>query len=101
MAVNLPPFMKSVAENDPDFAKTIEEIVKKAMGEGALDRKTKTLIALALDASHGAKEGVASLAKTARQLGVSEEEINETLRMAYFVAGNSILAMWECACEEK
>jgi alkylhydroperoxidase/carboxymuconolactone decarboxylase family protein YurZ len=62
------------------------------MGPGALDQKTKVLITLALDAAHGAREGVVSLAGQARSLGASDAEIAEAIRIAYFVAGNSVLA---------
>lgn len=87
----LPPFLKALEQNDPEFAQAIEKIVGLSMGNGALDPKTKTLIALALDAAHGADQGVASLAQQARKMGVSDQEIAEALRLAYFATGNSIL----------
>ena len=86
----LPPFLKPL-DYDPEFAQAIEKIVSLSMGEGALDQKTKVLIALALDAAHGATEGVASLAEQARRLGASKAEIAEALRLAYFTSGNSVL----------
>lgn len=87
----LPPFLKALEQNDPEFAQALEKIVGLSMGKGALEPKIKTLIALALDAAQGADQGVASLAKQARQMGVSDQEIAETLRLAYFASGNSIL----------
>ncbi|HVJ48534.1 carboxymuconolactone decarboxylase family protein [Desulfitobacterium sp.] len=87
----LPPFLKALEQNDPEFAQAIEKIVGLSMSEGALDPKTKMLIALALDAAHGADQGVASLALQARQMGVSDQEIAEALRLVYFASGNSIL----------
>ena len=57
------------------------------MAPGALDAKTKHLIAMALDAIVGADRGVASLADVARQHGATEEEIGETLRIVYYIAG--------------
>ena len=88
----LPPFLKALEQNDPEFAQAIEKIVSLSMGKGALDPKTKILIALALDAAHGANQGVASLAEQARRIGVSDEEIAEALRLSYFTFGNSILS---------
>ena len=55
--------------------------------EGALSKKTKYLIALALDASHGATEGVKALAFEAKKNGASKDEIMEALRVANFVSG--------------
>ena len=54
---------------------------------GALDQKTKLLIALALDTG----QGVASIANQLRAQGTSNTEIAEALRIAYFAFGNSIL----------
>lgn len=41
---------------------------------------------------HGAGPGVKSLAQLARQHGATEEEIKETLRLVYYIAGNNALA---------
>jgi alkylhydroperoxidase/carboxymuconolactone decarboxylase family protein YurZ len=87
----LPPFLSFLEKNDPEFAGAIEKIVSTAMTPAALDQKTKLLIALALDAAHGASRGVASLADQLRSLGTSDAEIAEALRLAYFAFGNSIL----------
>lgn len=81
----LPPFIQPLEEYDPEFAQEIEKILTLSLKENSLDPKTRVLIALALDAACGATEGVASLAKQARALGVSEQEIADTLRLAYFV----------------
>lgn len=87
----LPPFLTPLEKNDPQFARAIEKVFSSAMNPGALDRKTKLLIALALDAAHGAVQGVESIANQLRDMGVSDEEIAEALRIAYFAFGNSIL----------
>jgi alkylhydroperoxidase/carboxymuconolactone decarboxylase family protein YurZ len=89
--MSLPAFIEAIAERDPEFYQAVKAVATAAMAPGALDAKTRTLITLALDAAHGAGEGVAVLAKQARDLGASEEEIREALRLAYFVAGNGVL----------
>ncbi len=58
-----------------------------AFGEGVLPLKQKLLIALALDASHGAVNGVKALAMQALTAGATREEIMETLRIVNFVSG--------------
>jgi AhpD family alkylhydroperoxidase len=97
----LPPFLKALEGYDPEFAKAMEKIVSLSLMEGSLDPKTRTLIALALDAAQGASEGVASLAQQARKLGVTDQEIAEALRLAYFTSGNSVLVSSFSAFNEK
>lgn len=89
--MSLPIYLKHLENNDPSFAQAIEKVSSSAMTPGALDQKTKLLIALALDAAHGASQGVASIANQLRAQGTSDAEIAEALRIAYFAFGNSIL----------
>jgi len=87
----LPAFIEALRDRDPDLYEVVSKLALKSMGPGALEPKTKILITLALDAIVGAEQGVKGLAAQARRNGASEEEIAETLRLAYFVAGNSVL----------
>ena len=57
------------------------------MVDGALSVKTKTLMMMLCDSLLAHPEGVASLAKRARALGASENEITETLSMAFLMGG--------------
>lgn len=52
-----------------------------------MPKKFKLLIALALDASLGAVQGVRALAQEATQAGATRAEIMETLRVVYHVSG--------------
>lgn len=90
----LPPFLSSLDKNDPEFAKAIEKVYSSAMGSGALDQKTKLLIALAIDATHGANLGVENISNQLRNMGVTDEEISEAIRIAYFASGNTILSSY-------
>jgi alkylhydroperoxidase/carboxymuconolactone decarboxylase family protein YurZ len=56
-------------------------------GDGALPRKIKLLIAMAFDAAHGAAAGVRALAAAAMQSGATTQELAESLRVAYHLAG--------------
>ncbi|MGE5483547.1 MAG: carboxymuconolactone decarboxylase family protein [Ignavibacteriales bacterium] len=87
----LPPFLSPLEQGDPVFAGVIEKVASASMGPGALDQKTKLLIALALDAAHGTAQGVSSIAQALRAMGASDAEIAEALRIAYYASGNSIL----------
>jgi alkylhydroperoxidase/carboxymuconolactone decarboxylase family protein YurZ len=97
----LPPFLKKLEEYDPEFAQAIEKIVTLSMSEGALDRRTRVLIALALDTALGAEEGITNLAQQARKLGVTDQEIAEVLRLAYFASGCSVLVPSFAAFKDK
>ena len=79
--------MKIFETLDPELLEAVENGRKLAFGDGALPRKYKYLIALALDASSGATEGVTSLARAAMNAGATKEEIAETLRVTQFISG--------------
>ena len=72
---------------DPELLKMVRRTSELAMADGALPKKTKLLIAMALDASHGAVEGVAALARAALQAGATKQEIAETLRVVHYISG--------------
>ena len=74
-------------KHDPELIRRVREAAEFAMGEGALPRRYKLLIAMALDAAHGAVGGVEALAREAKQAGASREEIMEALRVAQYVTG--------------
>lgn len=79
--------LQALQDLDPKLMSLVEDGRKLAFGDGALPVKFKILIALALDASHGAVDGVRSLAEAANRLGASNEEIAETLRVTQFISG--------------
>ncbi len=72
---------------DPQLLKLVESSSELALADGALPRKFKLLIAMALDAAHGTTPGVKSLARAAMQAGATKEEIIEALRVAHYVSG--------------
>ena len=55
--------------------------------DSALPAKTKYLIAFALDAAHGATEGVKALSSLAVKHGSTKEEVLEALHVANFISG--------------
>ena len=79
--------LKTFENLDPELLSLVRETERLALKDGALPRKFKLLIALALDAAHGADEGVKALAQIATQAGATKEEIAETLRVAQYVSG--------------
>lgn len=76
-----------IQENDPELFNEAMGVGKMALSDGALPAKYKLLTALALDAVHGAVNGVKSLAMQAMAAGATKEEIFETIRVAYHISG--------------
>jgi alkylhydroperoxidase/carboxymuconolactone decarboxylase family protein YurZ len=79
--------LKIFEKIDPDLLKLVQNTNALALTDGALPRKVKLLMAMALDASVGAVEGVRSLAEQAMKAGATKEEIAETLRVAQYICG--------------
>jgi alkylhydroperoxidase/carboxymuconolactone decarboxylase family protein YurZ len=74
-------------KSDPELLKLVKATNDFALADGALPRKIKFLIAMALDASEGAVEGVRSLAEQAMKARATREEIVEILRVAQYICG--------------
>jgi alkylhydroperoxidase/carboxymuconolactone decarboxylase family protein YurZ len=79
--------LKILEKIDPELLKLVQNTNAFALTDGALPRKIKLLIAMALDAAHGTVEGVKSLTQLAMQAGATKEEVVEALRVAQYVSG--------------
>lgn len=86
-----PKFLEEIKAYDPELYEAANRVVDTAYAEGALDTKTKLLIAVALDALSGSQGGVTSLSGKARAAGATEAEIKEAIRMAYYIAGMKVI----------
>jgi len=75
-----------------EVMKSFSAIAQAALAPGALDTKTKELIALAISVAVRCDDCIAFHAKAAVERGASREEILETLGMAiYMGAGPSVM----------
>ncbi len=79
--------MEAIKKLDEKFFLEVTGAGERAFKEGALSSKMKYLIAMALDASHGAAGGVTSLASQAIKHGATKEEISEALQVANYISG--------------
>ena len=79
--------LKIYEDLDPKLLNLVNDTQKQALADGALPRKIKLLIAMVLDAVHGATDGVQSLARQAIEAGATKEEIAEALRVAQYICG--------------
>lgn len=72
---------------DPQIIDHLQTTAQLIYADGALPKKFKLLMAMALDAAHGAQGGVRALANAALREGATKEQIAEALRVAYYLSG--------------
>ena len=80
---NLAPLHKGV----PQVMKGFGDIGKAAIADGALDAKTKELIALAVGVAARCDGCIAFHTKALVKLGATEAEVHETLGVAIYMGG--------------
>lgn len=71
----------------PGVAKGFQEIARAAIGAGALDSRTKELIALAIGIAARCDGCLAYHAKAAARYGATREEVMETIGVAVYMGG--------------
>jgi AhpD family alkylhydroperoxidase len=92
MAAQLSGAIKQVRLGSPEVTKAFSEMAKAATEAGALDTKTKELIALGISVAIRCDGCVAFHSQAALQQGATREEIMETMGMAlYMGAGPSLM----------
>lgn len=84
--------LKEMRGGAPEVMKAFGGIAQAALKTGALDTKTKELIALAIGVSSRCDDCIAFHTKAAVEHGATKEEILETLGMAiYMGAGPAVM----------
>ena len=68
--------LKTIEKFGPELFKNVEATQTLVLGDGALSRKVKLLMAMALDASPGTAEAVKSLTLQAMKAGDTKEKID-------------------------
>jgi len=82
------PRLREFVQVDPGFAELVMRVRTEAYGTpGALDVKTKLLIAMALDMFAGKEDGAEGLARLACEHGATAAEIAEVAKICYAVGG--------------
>jgi alkylhydroperoxidase/carboxymuconolactone decarboxylase family protein YurZ len=76
---------------DPKVLENWKNTQDLTFADGALSGKTKLLMAMAIDAGHGAMQGAVAIGRRAIKKGATKEEIVEALRVAYSIGGNEAL----------
>lgn len=75
----------------PDVMKSFGELGRAATADGALDRKTKELIALALSVAARCDPCIGFHMQTLVKLGATRQEVDETLGVATYMGGGPSL----------
>jgi AhpD family alkylhydroperoxidase len=84
--------LRNLRGGAPDVMKAFSLLAQTALGQGALDPKTKELIALGIGVAARCDDCIAFHVKAAVDHGATREEILETLGMAiYMGAGPSAM----------
>lgn len=84
---------KNIAElrkEIPDVAKGFSELASAATKDGALDKKTKELIALAIGVSQRCDGCIGFHIKALIVLGATRKEVAETLGMCMYMGGGPV-----------
>ena len=80
-----------VEKNAPELFKDVTTLRDHVLVDGALPLKVKVLMTMLCDALLAHDEGVANIANRARAVGATEEEIAETVAVAFVMGGTPAL----------
>lgn len=79
--------MGALSQNIPDVMKSFMSTTKAADKAGALDSKTKELIAIAIAVANRCDGCIGFHTKTLVELGTTEQELAEALGVAIYMGG--------------
>jgi len=83
----IPPALEHIRKHNQDLARSVRLIDRVLVEDGALDRKTKRLIALACVATRMCEDCIYPQAKVAKNFGATREEILEAMHVAVVTGG--------------
>ena len=83
----VPKFFRELTDKDPEMFDMVMKLEGHIWDDGALTRKTKKLIAIAIAASLRDQHAVHAQLIGAESLGVTKKEVEEALRVAFLLAG--------------
>jgi alkylhydroperoxidase/carboxymuconolactone decarboxylase family protein YurZ len=83
----VPKFFKELTEKEPKMYELVMKFEGHVWDDGALTRKTKKLIAIAIAAALRDQHAVHAQMAGAKNLGVTKAEIEEALRVTFLLSG--------------
>lgn len=84
---DLGPLHRNLRQAIPDVYRGYAELTKASFADGALDRKTKELIALAIGVVEGCSGCIASHSQAAAQAGATRQEVAEAIGVTFLMRG--------------
>ena len=82
-----PAYVVSLSKADPKLLEHVDALREYVITDGALSARVKTLMTMLCDALLAHGDGVHAISQRARAQGASEQEIAETLQVAYLMGG--------------
>jgi len=82
-----PSYATALQKYDPKMSEWVTEGREFIITDGALSAKVKTLMTMLCDALLAHEGGVKAIGNRARSMGATEEEIAETIRVAFWMGG--------------
>ena len=79
--------LQVIIDSDAEFFQLIEETCETSFQDDGIPLKYKLLMAMALDASKGAANGVTSLAVQAMEAGATKEEVMQAVKITHYICG--------------
>jgi AhpD family alkylhydroperoxidase len=83
--------LRKLRQDIPDTMKAFSALAQAATSDGALDKKTKELIALAIGLATRCDGCIGFHTETLVKLGATRQEVEETLGMAIYMGGGPSL----------
>lgn len=83
----VPRIFRELEKTDPDLFNLMMKLDQMVWDDGALSRKTKKLIAIAIAAALRDQHAIKAQMQGAHALGVTKDEVEEALRVAFLLAG--------------
>jgi AhpD family alkylhydroperoxidase len=83
--------LASLRTSSPDLMKAFGDLGRAATADGALDKKTKELIALALSVAVRCDPCIGFHTQALAKLGATRQEVDETLGVAVYMGGGPSL----------
>jgi len=83
----VPKFFKELTETDPEMFDLVMKFEEHIWDDGAVSKKTKKLIAIAIAAALRDQHAVRAQLAGAANLGVTKKEVEEALRVTFLLSG--------------
>ncbi len=84
-------WQSAIQENAPQLFQDVTAVRDHVLTDGALPLKVKVLMTMLCDALLAHDDGVKNIADRARAVGATEEEIAETVGVAFVMGGTPAL----------